>query len=314
MTDDRIITIPPDHVVHEDIVFTSDEVPDIWSIPSEVFQPIWDMGITGKGVRVAVDDTGAARHHHLPTPVASRNFTSGSPSDVTDRNGHGTHCAGTVLGREGVGVAPEADLIVCKVLGDNGSGSTRGINEARIWAAGEGADILSESLGGPGGSQSDIDSINRATENGVQLDVAAAGNSGYRGSNTIGYPGRYLETFCIGSYRIDGRISSFSSGGRQLDCATPGEQIISCSHRGGFVAMSGTSMATPHFAGLMALVIQKRRMTGRGDIYGADAWRDFFTEEGMFSDGGETGRDDRFGLGRPVISAILQWLKDPEWV
>ena len=170
--------------------------------------------------RFSVNDTGVNSHPNLPNPKAKRNFTGDRNDD--DQNGHGTHCSGSVLGRDGVGCAPEADLIYAKVLSNQGSGSTQGINAGRVWASENGADIISESLGGGGSNRDDVDSINRAYENGTQLVVCAAGNSGYRGSNTIGYPGRYLETYCVGSYRKDGEISNFSSGGREIDVATPG--------------------------------------------------------------------------------------------
>ncbi len=314
VSNDRVGRIPPDHQVHWDQVYAQAKVPEIWSIPKSVFLPIWESGITGKGVRIAVHDTGFVGHAQLPQPVFERNLTTSNSSDVSDRNGHGTHCAGSALGRDGVGVAPEADLLVLKVLGDRGFGQTQWINRAREIAAKEGADIISESLGSPEGDRSDIDSIEGAYDQGVLLNVAAAGNAGFRGRNTIGYPGRFLQTFCIGSYRRDGQISSFSSGGRELDAASPGEQIVSCSHRGGFIAMSGTSMATPHFAGLMALIIQKRRMAGFADLQGVDAWRQFFQTAGFFEDAGQPGRDVRFGLGKPLIEKILDWLKEPDWI
>lgn len=307
---DRVWTIPPDLI--GGWYYLQDTVPDVWSIPESVFQPIWDAGITGKGVVVSVDDTGVVDHSNLPKPIASRSFVGGS---VKDGNGHGTHCSGTVLGRGGIGVAPEADLIIAKVLSDSGSGSTRGINAARPWAASEGADIISESLGGPQGGQEDLDSIEAAYEGGVGLVVAAAGNSGFTGRNTIGYPGKFESTWCIGATRRDGKIATFSSGGREIDCATPGQDIISASNRGGFRAMSGTSMATPWFAGMMALVIQKRRQHGEADIRGASGWRDFFSVREMFDDRGKAGKDDLFGIGVPLIENILAWLKDDnDWI
>ncbi len=309
--DDRKWGIPPDHRVHEDQVFTQAAVPQLWHIPKSVFQPIWDSGITGKGVKIAINDTGVNPHQNLPTPIASRNFTNSSGGGNVDRNGHGTHCAGTALGHDGLGCAPEADLIATKVLSDSGSGATSWINSGRVWASQQGADIISESLGGGGSGRPDEESIAEAYANGVSICVAAAGNSGYNGRNTIGYPGRYLSTCCVGAYRSDGSIATFSSGGREIDVATPGQQIISANYRGGYVAMSGTSMATPMWAGLMALIIHKRRITGFPDSKGIDAWRDFYVTEGFMEDAGTPGKDVRYGLGKPLITNILTWLKEP---
>jgi subtilisin len=309
--DEREWGIPPDHRVHEDQVYPMASVPSLWHIPKDVFQPIWDSGITGKGVTISIDDTGVNPHDNLPTPIASKNFTGSRGGGDVDRHGHGTHVAGTALGRNGLGAAPEADLIAVKVLSDGGSGSTAGINNGRIWAAEQGADIISESLGGGGSSQADKDAIDRAYQAGASICVAAAGNSGYKGRNTIGYPGRYMTTCCVGAYRKDGSIATFSSGGREIDVATPGQDIISASNRGGYVSMSGTSMATPMFSGLMALVIHKRRISGFPDISGMDQWREFFQNRGFMEDAGDTGKDNRFGLGKPLIVNILKWLKEP---
>ncbi len=313
MTEKCHWTIPPDYIdnnPHTDLL-TAAAAPTPWSIPKDIFQPIWDRGITGRGVVVAVNDTGVVSHKDLPEPIAAKGFSGGVP----DGNGHGTHCSGTVLGRNGIGVAPEADLIIAKVLSNSGSGSTRAINMGREWAAESGADVISESLGGPSGSPQDIASIQKAYKSGCSLVVAAAGNSGYRGGNTIGYPGRYDETYCIGATRADGAIATFSSGGREIDCATPGQDIISCSNRGGYRSMSGTSMATPWMAGLMALVIQKARMQGFAEVIGADEWREFFSARGMFEDRGKAGKDERFGIGFPIIDNILKWLSDEnDWI
>ena len=304
-------TLPPDLRRHEE--YNQANFPGSWDMTQWLpkLEAAWAQGITGKGVKVAVDDTGVGNHPNLPTPVAQRSFVGGSP---TDRNGHGTWCAGRILGRGGVGIAPEADLINCKVLSDSGSGSSSGINQARIWASEQGADLISESLGGPQGSQEAIRSIEKAYENGVQLCTASAGNSGYNGRNTIGYPAKYLQTWCNGATRQDGSIATFSSGGREIDDATPGQQVVSCRPGGGWATMSGTSMSCPFRVGLQALIIHKRRRIGMPALYGAEAWREFFSQQGFYDDIMQPGKDVRAGLGVPLIDKILDWLADPEWM
>ena len=312
---ERWFTYPDD--LKYDYEILSAEPPAVWSIDPRLFKPIWDQGITGEGVKVCVCDTGFAEHPNIKTPAAFKNFTNsgGGSGDVTDRNGHGTHCAGTILGSSGIGVAPRATLMVAKVLGDSGSGSTSWINGGLLWAAENGADITSRSLGGSQGDPEDVRAIEQAYSRGLAIDVCAAGNSGFSGrGNTIGYPARYDLGFCVGATRRDGQIANFSSGGQNMDVATPGEQIISANFRGGFVAMSGTSMATPWMAGLLALVIHKRRRNGLPDLKGHQAWLNFFKTEGFLQDRGEPGFDPRFGNGYPMIDSILAYLVDPEWV
>ena len=316
LDDDRSWGIPPDTIVHEDMIYPQAIVPTVWHIPKTLFQPIWDMGITGEGVTIAINDTGVWDEHPLlPKCKFEQNFTSDRGNAVTPINAHGTHCAGTAVGRDGIGVAPGADLISMKVLGGTqGSGATSWINAGRVEAARRGADVISESLGGGGSGNPDVQAIQQAYTLGASICVAAAGNAGYNGANTIGYPGRYLQTWCQGAYRSDGRIANFSSGGREIDAATPGEQIVSCGYRGGFMTMSGTSMATPFMAGLFALIIHRRRITGFPDIKGADAidkWRAFFQTNGLMEDAGSPGKDVRFGYGKPLINKIIEWLKEP---
>lgn len=306
------MSIPPDFVAESHI----DQAawPGSWDMTQWLpkLQKIWDMGITGKGVRIAIHDTGVDENHpHLPKAVARRSFVGG---DTGDRNGHGTWCAGRALGRNGPGIAPEADLIIAKVLSDSGSGSTSGINSAYAWSADEGADIISGSYGGSGASNSDIIALETAYELGVQFATFSAGNAGYNGSNTIGYPARYLNSWCNGATRKDGQIANFSSGGREIDDATPGEQVTSCAPGGGWNTFSGTSMSCPFRAGLQALIIHKRRRIGLPALFGADGWREFFSEKGFFDDLGQPGKDVRFGLGVPLIDKILDWLVDPKWL
>ena len=307
--------IPGDHVVHENVTYASEQVPDLWDLIENKLSEVWAKGIAGKGVNICVMDTGYAPHPNLPKPIAVRNFTGRNQDDVTDRNGHGNWCIGRTNGRGGVGIAPEANLIVAKVLSDSGSGSVDWSMRGRVWAAEQGAHVTSVSIGGGGPVPGAAESMREANTLGTLIECDAAGNAGFRGRNTIDYPGKYMEGLCVGAYRRDGSIANFSSGGRELDIATPGEQVISTSHRGnGWSTQSGTSMATPFMAGLCALIIQKRRQLGVPDheMNGADAWREFLNRPEFVDDAGDPGKDPRFGIGKPRILRIIDWLGDYE--
>lgn len=233
--------LPPDlEVLPGEDVFIN--APSVWHLPQDVWSAIW-ADYRGQGERIAILDTGFSAHNDLPTPVATRSFISGE--SVDDRNAHGTHCAGTALGRNGIGVAPDAQLLVGKVLSNRGSGSSTGIAAGVEWAIDQGATIISMSLGGGSAHEPTRRALQRANDNGI-LVCASAGNSGQRPpSNTIGYPGRHLESYCSGSMDQQGRISSFSSAGREMDGVTPGSQIVSTSNTSpsGYKTMSGTCIA-----------------------------------------------------------------------
>jgi subtilisin family serine protease len=141
--------------------------------------------------------------------------------------------------------------------------------------------------------------------------VAAAGNSGFNGSrNTIGWPGKYLESICVGATRSDGKIASFSSGGREMDVACPGQDIVSASTNRGYVSMSGTSMATPFFAGLLALVVELMRREGNARFTGVEAVRAFLAQ--YCEDRGTPGKDPSFGLGVPIATKIVEALSNDD--
>ena len=280
-------------------------------MPPEVWGPVWDRE-TGEGIKIAILDTGYVPHRDLPEPIAAETFVRGE--SVQDRNGHGTHCAGTALGRNGIGVAPGADLIVGKVLSNGGSGSSTGIAAGIRWAVNVGADVISLSLGGPPFGPT-RDAIVAARRAGV-LVFAAAGNAGFNGRrNTIGHPARYRpDPLCVGAVRRDGRIAGFSSGGTEMDLAAPGERIVSASIRGGRVEMNGTSMACPGAAGCGALVTARVRATGRPTIAGADAWREFTRP--FMEDRGTPGHDPSFGHGVLRTADIINALSgdDTPWL
>lgn len=218
----------------------------------------------GKGIKIAILDTGIDPDHPdlKENILEGKSFVGGS---VEDRQGHGTHCAGIAAasknGRGFVGVAPEASLLIAKVLGDNGSGSIAGIVDGIDWAVDRGADIINMSLGASDSSPDLFRAIHRALVQ-KKIVICAAGNEGRYGGNTVGYPGRYGSVISVGSYNKAGTTSVFSSKGGEIDLLAPGEGIWSTYKRGGYAVLSGTSMATPFVSGLAALILAKHRAEG----------------------------------------------------
>ncbi len=216
----------------------------------------------GKGVKVAVLDTGVTCTHPdlKDAIIAAKDFTN-SRCGISDFNGHGTHVAGIIAARDNavgvVGVAPESELIIGKVLGDDGTGSAEMVANGIYWAIEKGANIISMSLGSPYPSQKIYKAIHTAIEANVFV-ICAAGNSGPN-LDTVEYPGAFDETIAVGSIDRRKKISYFSSRGKTVDVVAPGDQILSTYPPRGLAKLSGTSMATPFVAGVAALMLAKHK-------------------------------------------------------
>ncbi|MFH5805143.1 S8 family peptidase [Alienimonas sp. DA493] len=297
-----VCTLPPDLVIGGEVEAAA--VPDLWHIPKATYGPIWDAGYDGEGETVAICDTGYARHPDLPEPVEAESFIRGE--SVEDRHGHGTHCSGTAVGRNGLGFAPKAKLVIAKCLSNRGSGSTSAIAAAIRWSADVGATVISLSLGGGGYSRETHDAIKHAISKGCVV-VCAAGNAGFNGRrDTISYPALYPEAICVGATARNGGIAGFSSGGRAMDVAFPGQSIISAGIRGNYVDMSGTSMACPGVSGTSAQVKGDMRRKGVAEYATTDQWREFWVANS--EDRGAPGKDPSFGVGVPTASKIVESL------
>ena len=216
-------------------------------------------GVTGNGASVAILDTGIDPAHPDLSPNLGNGLCTadclGAPVWI-DRNGHGTHVAGTVAaaqtGEGVVGVAPDATLHAVKVLGDDGSGSFSSIAAGIEWSADQGHDVINMSLGG-GYSWIVNAACEYAFDNGSLL-VSSAGNSGPC-TNCVNYPAGLDTVVAVSSTTSNDNLSNFSSTGPEVELAAPGSNVYSTSLDGGYATLSGTSMAAPHVSGVAALLM-----------------------------------------------------------
>jgi len=213
----------------------------------------------GQGAVVAVIDTGISRSHPDLAGVVLGGFNALDPKRPDawdDDQGHGSHVAGTIAGkRDGkgvVGVAPMAKLYAVKVLDADGNGGYSSVIAGIEWAVKKGAKVANMSLGADEGSEALKRAVAAASKAGMTI-VAAAGNGG----GAVGFPASYPETLAIGASDVKDAVAEFSSRGPEVDFIAPGVDVKSVKMEGGYEELSGTSMATPHVAGLAALAVAR---------------------------------------------------------
>ena len=252
-----------------------------WNIKLIKADLAWSKdGITGKGVTIAVVDTGVDCNHVMlrGACIAKANFVSDEPSD--DLNGHGTHVASTAAGRpvkanvDGQvvyvsGVAPEANILAIKVLNKAGSGTMtqilQGLDYVVQWHKKHPDEplVVSMSLGSPFGSPRDpmVQKVEQLVKEEHIPAVIAAGNEFV----VIDSPGIATDAITVAAVDRNMKVASFSGKGPGLsgeikpNIAAPGVKIVAAraGTKNEFIAMSGTSMATPHVSGVVALILQK---------------------------------------------------------
>ncbi|KAL1954338.1 hypothetical protein VTO42DRAFT_1365 [Malbranchea cinnamomea] len=210
----------------------------------------------GEGVVVYGVDTGIDIDH-ADFEGRAEWGTNTVDNDDTDGNGHGTHTASTIAGKE-YGVAKKASLVSVKVLDSNGSGSMSGVISGIEWSVNDakskgalGKAVMNLSLGG-GFSQSLNDAATNAVQAGIFLAVAA-GNGGTDASNNS--PASAENVCTVGASTSRDGASRFSNYGSVIDLYAPGDGITAAVPGGGSKSLSGTSMAAPHVAGVAAYLI-----------------------------------------------------------
>jgi subtilisin family serine protease len=263
----------------------------------------WDAAGLGSfpasgGVPVGIVDTGIdTEHEDLRGKITGcAEATNGTivKRACSDDNDHGTHVAGTIaaIANNGVGVAGVAfssPLIVCRALGGAaGSGTIADVASCVRWVHERGAKVISMSLGG-GASVTLRNAARSAWEGGGRggsLLVAAAGNDG---SSAVEYPAGYPEVVSVAAVDDSGGHADFSNANDDVEVAAPGVNVLSTKRGGGYVRFSGTSMATPHVAGVAALAWDRHRRAEAATIRAR--------LDSAVDDLGSGGRDPSFGFG-----------------
>lgn len=258
----------------------------------------------GNGVKVAILDTGCD-HKHLDLAEnikGIRNFTNSSYGAV-DLVGHGTHVAGIVAAVDNdegmIGVAPEAELYIAKVLNDDGSGVFKSVIAGIDWAILMGVDIINMSLGAPQEPPQDLhNAILRAREAGITV-FSATGNE----NGEVCWPAQYKEVIAVSAIDKYDNRAQFSNFGLKNEIIAPGVDILSTYPNNKYARLSGTSMATPIIAGAAALFIayykdQHGERPSRKDVYEALA--------AATEDLGVPGRDPHYGIGRINLAKMFE--------
>jgi len=244
-----------------------------------------DGEMTGKGVLVGILDTGIdANHPDLKGKVVAWKDFIDNKDKPYDDNKHGTHVAGTIAGGNfsgtQIGVAPEARLVIGKILSGRGGGKLSGILRAMEWIANPDNSaaatfrprVVNNSWGGPMGNDLRNDPFVQAVHTWIDLQIFPSFAAGNEGPNpgTVGSPGGIPEAFAVGATDKDDKVTNFSSRGpvtvtdmdgnqktySKPEISAPGRDIFSSVPGGGYDTFSGTSMATPHVTGVVALLCQ----------------------------------------------------------
>ena len=266
----------------------------------------------GEGIKVCVIDTGIDYNH----PDLKDNYKDGfdfhnNDSDPVDDNGHGTHCAGIIAALDNdfgvIGVAPNASIYALKAMGANGTGDDVNAIKAIEWAIENDMDVISMSWKLDNESQACHDACDAAYSHGIVL-VTAAGNSGDENpDDDIVFPARYDSVIAVAATDIDDNRASWSSDGPEVELAAPGVNANSTYKDGGYASCDGTSMACPHVAGTVALLL---KMDAKFYDLNSSGTRDPIELRNCLNESaddlGAEGEDNYFGNGCVNVTAAIK--------
>lgn len=324
------VTLPNEHMVQaasaessiayieENTIVTAAAQTTTWGYKAVKANTATSLGYTGKGVKIAIVDSGInAKHPDLK--VAGGVSKIDQSSAYTDNNGHGTHVAGVIGAQNNnigtVGVAPDASLYSVKVLSANGIGTLEGVVAGIQWAIDQKVDIINMSLTINNDKQSLRDITKKAYDAGIVI-VAASGNEREKGLyKDVLFPARYPSVIAVGAVSESNKLSYFSNFGASQELVAPGENILSSfansktTTQEDYATSEGTSVASPFVAGTFAQYMQAYPHLSNGQL------RETMKRAAL--DLGPKGRDNMYGHGMAqslkTKAALFPDLKNNVW-
>lgn len=236
-----------------------------WWLTEYRIPELWAKGLTGKGIKIAMLDTGLSLPHpDLNIDESSLFDATNSEMGIQDLDGHGTHCAGIIKGSNNgfgvTGISFNCDFHFAKIYDDyEGDANIEPWIKGFEWAIERGVDIISFSRG----KQKDLEAlrkvISKAISNKILVVAAAGNNNGQESKQYIDFPARYPEVLSVGGLNKDGSTLDSTIYIKETSLFAPGFQIKSTFRNEGYCQMTGSSQATPFVAGVSALLLEKMR-------------------------------------------------------
>ncbi|HAQ08410.1 MAG TPA: peptidase S8 [Bacillus bacterium] len=271
-----------------------------WNLPVIGTEQGWVVSRGNEGIEIAIVDTGVDLDHpDLRNRLVKGYNVVDKRQEPDDDNGHGTHVAGIIASEtnnnEGIaGLTWFNKIMPIKAMGAKGYGTTFDIATGIVWAVDHGADVINLSLGNYQPSKVLEEAVSYAYSKNVVM-VSAAGNDG---SSQPTYPSAYPEVLSVSAIDYEGKRAGFSNHGDYIDIAAPGVYIPSTYFNKQYAALSGTSMAAPHVAGLAALI-----KSANPELTNAEVM-EIIKKSAI--DLGARGKDTDYGYGLIDVNSALQ--------
>ncbi|WP_059102507.1 S8 family peptidase [Shouchella shacheensis] len=308
--DERVLLAEPNYHFHNQLITDNEEVAPNdefydhqWNLEQMEIEPGWNLA-DGEDTTIAIVDTGVdPAHKDLADKIVDGYNAIDDSDDFQDENGHGTHVAGIAAAMtnnvEGIaGVSWASKIMPIKVLDDKGEGSSFSVARGIYWAVDHGADVINMSLGDYYHSEALYDAIVYAHDHDVIL-ITASGNDNV--SDPM-FPAVYPEVLTVAAVDDMRNRAFFSNFGIHIDVSAPGEHIPSSYLDNQYVILSGTSMASPHAAGLAALVRSLEPELSNEDVLNLIC--------ATSSELGLEGHDPYYGFGEIDVENTLKLLQE----